>query len=353
MRFGVGLFTAQRPPGYSRPYTEIYKDLLSHAELIEEVGLDSFWTTEHHFTHDGYLPATIPLCAAVAARTSRILIGPGALAPLYHPLRLAEDIIAVDLISRGRVVAEVGTGYRPEEFKGFGVDQSTAAERLDETLEILRLAFTGKPFAFAGRHFQISELEVTPHPYRQGGPPLLIPGNSDFAAQLAGRKNLSYKVDPSVSWEEALRVVGVYDAARDRAAPPTDLAIQCYGFISEGDAWEEVRDGFLYTRDTYDRWAGLPGQASRLAADYRLVLGDPETVAAELDRYRRQFGDRVHIIYRLSYPGMDPEAVSRAIRQYGLVADELRRLHKDKSHEALGANSSAPDTAPRPNKMDG
>lgn len=326
MRFGVGLFTAQRPPTDGRSFADIYQDMLDHARLIEEAGLDSFWSTEHHFAFDGYLPGTLPVCAAVAARTSRILIGPGTLAPLYHPLRLAEDIIAIDLVSRGRVIAEVGTGYRPEEFAGFGVDQSTAFERLDETIEIMRLAFSGKPFSFSGRHYQIPELEVIPAPYRPGGPPFLVPGNSDAIASLAGRKNLAYKVDPSVTWEEAVRRVAVYDAARDPSAQPTELAIQCYGFVSEGDAWEEVRDGFVYTRETYDLWAGRPRQASREPSDYRLVLGNPETVAEQLDGYRRQFGDRVHIIYRLSYPGMDPAAVSRAIRLYGRVAEELRKL---------------------------
>jgi alkanesulfonate monooxygenase SsuD/methylene tetrahydromethanopterin reductase-like flavin-dependent oxidoreductase (luciferase family) len=326
LRFGVGFFTAQQVPGSPRGYREIYTDLLAHARLIDEVGLDSFWVTEHHFCEDGYMPSPIPVCTAVAALTSRMTIGCGVMAPFSHPLRLAEDLITLDLISGGgRLIAQVGAGYKAEEFGGFGVARETREDRLLETVAILRGAFAGGPFSFEGTHYSFPELEVLPSPATAGGPPLLVAGNSNAAAQRSARLGALYKVDASDSWEEAREFVAAYDAASPDPSESRELHIQCYGFVSEGDAWADCVEGFIYMREAYDRWGWSPARpASRDPADYRLLLGSPAAVAEQAEQYRREFGDRVHLTLRLSYPGMDPDTVARGIRLWGEVADRLR-----------------------------
>lgn len=328
MRLGVGLFTAQRPAGSPRPHADLYADMLAQARLAEEAGLDSFWVSEHHFAEDGYLPSVLPVAAALAAVTSRITIGTGVLiASFYHPVRLAEDLIAIDLMSHGRFVAGIGFGYRDEEFRGLGVQRDGDLQRTEETLEVLRLAFAGGRFSHAGRHHQVPELEVTPHPYTPGGPPVMIAGNgvADRDAVRAGRLGARYMVDPALPFEEVVRLVGLYDAALPEGARP-ELPLFCYGFVArDGRAWARMEAGFSYLRDNYDRWQQKPARGRRDPHDYRLLLGTPDELVEQVLAYRDQFGDRLHLVLRLSYPGMEPAEVAEAIEAYGEVADRARR----------------------------
>ncbi|HKF78117.1 MAG TPA: LLM class flavin-dependent oxidoreductase, partial [Candidatus Dormibacteraeota bacterium] len=99
MRFGVGDFSGQRPPGSPTTHSQLYAELIAQARAIEAAGLDSMWLSEHHFAEDGYLPAALPICAALLAATGRLVVGTDRLpASLHHPVRLAEDAIALDLL---------------------------------------------------------------------------------------------------------------------------------------------------------------------------------------------------------------------------------------------------------------
>src|SRR3954452_18959680 len=122
MRFGFGLLTCQRFPGDLRSDVELYADALDLAGYAEELGFDSVWTSEHHFVDDGYAPSLLPLCAAIAARTSRVEIGTGLLLiPLHEPIGVAQDAARVDLISRGRLILGLGLASRAEDRDWFGV----------------------------------------------------------------------------------------------------------------------------------------------------------------------------------------------------------------------------------------
>src|SRR5260221_3370617 len=128
---GFGFITCQRYPGDDRSDVELYAQAVDLAVQAERLGLESVWVSEHHFVDDGYLPAMLPLCAAIAARTEQVRIGTGVvLAPLHDPLRLAEDAAVTDLISGGRLILGLGLGWREEEVEGFRVPLSGRGARL-------------------------------------------------------------------------------------------------------------------------------------------------------------------------------------------------------------------------------
>ncbi len=327
MRFGIGMYSAQKPPGSARTHHELYEDMLRHARLAEKVGLDSFWIAEHHFAEDGYAAAVIPVCAAVLGATQRLVAGTAvAIASFYNPVRLAEDAIAVDLLSGGRFVLGLGTGYRPEEFAGMAIDPATDEARLDEVVDILAKAFSGRRFSHSGRFYSIPELAITPTPFTAGGPPMVLAGDGviDRDAVRAAQRGKPYMIDPSLPLDEITRLFALYDAAFT-GEREIELPFFNYGFVSDdSDPWEEMRDGFTYLRQTYDRWAGRAVRDVH-RENHRLVLGTSRAVARQVLEYHRMFGDRLHFVMRLDYPGQDPAKSDRAVQLWGEVAAMVRR----------------------------
>src|SRR5919197_5802794 len=148
VQIGIGLFTAQVPPGSKRTFTQEYREIVDMVRLAETLGFDSAWVSEHHGSSDGYMPSLLPTLAAMAAATERIKLGTGVvLTPFHDPLRLAEDTATVDLISGGRLMLGLGLGWREEEFRMFGVPIRQRLLRTVETVEILRRAWTGRRFS--------------------------------------------------------------------------------------------------------------------------------------------------------------------------------------------------------------
>src|SRR5689334_5499750 len=143
MALKVGLFVDGRnPPEWQRPWPDHYARLVDIAVEADELGADCIWLTEHHGFEDGYLAQPLVLAAAIAARTRRARIGTAVtLAPIRHPLHLAEEAAVVDLLSRGRLELGIGAGYVPDEFDMFGADIATRFADLDATYLQLRDLF--------------------------------------------------------------------------------------------------------------------------------------------------------------------------------------------------------------------
>lgn len=329
MRFGVGDFSGQLPPARKksaasgRPATHrrLYAEMLDQAELIEAAGLDSMWVSEHHFAEDGYMPAVLPIAAALLARTSRITVATDRLAAsLHNPIRLAEDAIALDLLSSGRFILGLSLCYRQVEFEGFGVDPSTDIDRLEALVPVLRAAFGGRAPGPGGQ-----EVLITPGPFTPGGPQLMIAADGDHGAVRAARLADMLMVDPTEPWKVVDDAVEKFD--RERGDSGGELVLFTYGGLSEHGreaAWAEVSDGFRYMRHNYDLWMGRELTRELPPKHYRLLLGTPVEVAEQAGEYRRRYGDRVHLVLRCNYPGMGAPEVAEQLRLWGLAAHAAR-----------------------------
>ncbi len=163
-----------------------YAAAIEMAQWADDKGDFTVGLTEHHAAEDGYMSSPLLFATAMAACTKNVkfLIG-CALLPMYDPIRLAEEIIALDYISRGRVTYVFGIGYRPEEYELYGLDFSQrgkiADAKITQLLEALAKANTAT-----------DHIRVTPAPFTPGRPPIMWGGASKPAARRAGRLGLGF-----------------------------------------------------------------------------------------------------------------------------------------------------------------
>ena len=172
VRVGL-LYDLANPPEWNREPAELYRYELEQAVRAEQLGIDGIWVTEHHFTH-GYICSPLLFLTALATRTTAVRLGTAVLLPvLYHPVRLAEDIAILDVLSNGRVELGVGIGSVFQEYECFGVNPKERVSVLREILDILRLAWSGEEFSYHGNHFDLGPVTVIPKPSQQPHPPIL------------------------------------------------------------------------------------------------------------------------------------------------------------------------------------
>jgi alkanesulfonate monooxygenase SsuD/methylene tetrahydromethanopterin reductase-like flavin-dependent oxidoreductase (luciferase family) len=142
----VGLwFDLRNPPQWRSDPAEVYGFALEMCEEADRLGCHSVWLSEHHLFDDGYLPQPLTFAAAVAARTRLLRIGTAiVIAPLHHPVELAEQAAVVDIISDGRLELGLGAGYRVPEFHLYGADTSTRYATTDDRARALRSLWSSK-----------------------------------------------------------------------------------------------------------------------------------------------------------------------------------------------------------------
>lgn len=241
----LGLYVDLRnPPGWRRPWPELYETTLRRIERAEELGLGSVWLTEHHLFADGYLPQPLTFAAAIAARTERIRIGTSVLlAPLRRAADIAEQAAVVDITSGGRLELGLGAGYRVPEFELYGADVARRYEALEARARELRELW--------------AEGRVTPPPV-QAEVPLWIGALGPRGARIAGRLGaglLSLRTDLLAPYREALATLD--DPPPPRCAGPVPLLVS-----DDPEAtWERVKPYLEYQQRTYRDYGaeGRPG----------------------------------------------------------------------------------------------
>jgi len=328
VKVGVGMLTAQRTPRDRRTAATIYADLLSFGEEAEKLGYDSIWLTEHHFVDDGYMPSLLPVAAALAARTERITIGTGVLlAPFYHPLRLAEDAATVDLVSNGRLILGLGTGWRAEEYAAFGVDPASVGARLEETVLLLRDAWRALPVrASAG----LDAVTVTPAPTRAGGPPIWIgarrPGGIRRTARIADGI-LAARVDAAAL---ASNVDILNTSLREAGRSREDVTVGFHAPVvvaSDSGDWDSIRAFYSYVEWKYgDMVQPHVGRAAATVPEADVVfddalkgnaiVGDVASVSESITGLQRAAGAPFHFIARLYWPGLERSAQAELLRRF-------------------------------------
>ena len=183
-----GLFY-QVPCAQGQSPADRYKDTLDQIQLGDELGFDNAWFAELHFNaRNSITPSPLMLAAAAAQRSKRIRLGVAVnLLPLHNPIRLAEDIATLDVLSDGRAEFGVGRGSIPAHFQGFGIPLEESRERFLEFLEFTIKAWTQEEVSFKGKYFSVADLNLTPKPIQTPHPPIRIASNSPDTFEMVGR----------------------------------------------------------------------------------------------------------------------------------------------------------------------
>ena len=174
MKFG--LFNLMSFRNANQSQARIYSDVLEQVQMAEQIGFDTAWFAEHHFTNYSLCPSPLMMASYCASSTSRIKLAPGVLIlPLYEPLRLLGELAMVDQMSNGRLIVGIGSGYQHFEFDRFNVDISKSISILHEQLDLIELAHAGDRIEYHGKHFQIPETPLCLRP-AQSSPNVCIAG---------------------------------------------------------------------------------------------------------------------------------------------------------------------------------
>ena len=362
MDFGVFYeIQVASPFKYRHREYEAFHQVLSQVELAEEMGFNSFWTVEHHF-QPGFSHCSAPevLYGAVSQRTKKIRIGHGVVLlpfPYNHPVRIAERIATLDILSHGRV--EVGTGRSAtvQELGGFGIPPSETRARWEEGLDIITTIWKSKDgtFSYKGRYFDIPERTVVPMPIQKPHPPLWVAATSPETHELAGKKGIGLlSLTVLVNPEELGRRVRLYREALKAAQPVgaavnsraaafsmvhcaetdqearaeaerafisyTNTTLQFIGPVIEamraGKKLADIPQGYEYMMKQYE---GV--DLSKLSLDFMIdngmcVVGSPETCIKQI-KYLQEAAQLDTFLCMMQFWPIPHEKTMKALRLFG------------------------------------
>ena len=179
------------------PLEEVYRRAFQRIDIMDRNGYDAVWLAEHHFSSFSICPSIHMMGTEVAARTKNLRIGTGvSLAPFYNPLRLAEEVALLDVLSGGRVNWGVGRGYAEGEFEAFGVDPRHSYPVFREHVQAVVGAWTNERLTFEGKHFRCHDVEVLPKPAQKPHPPVWLASSSPESMTWAAENGFSIMLDP-------------------------------------------------------------------------------------------------------------------------------------------------------------
>lgn len=318
MRYGV-IFSCQDPEGSPIGHAAVYEAALAQTVAAEAQGYHWINVTEHHVAADGYLPALFVLLGAMAAQTERIRLSTGMLIlTLHNPIRIAEEAAVLDIISGGRLTLGVAAGYREVEFAVMGSDYRTRGKRFTESLELLRLAWTGQTFRFEGEVFDLPEIVVRPVPLQRPGIPLWLGGTTDVALRRVVRRGAPCFPGATDDIAVVTRRMASYDRLREElgSTAPRELVLPRLGVVA--DTTEEARrralPGIRAMLETYQSW-GLPVDFSKTLNDWTalddlVIVGDADHCRTAMARYA-DLG-LTDLLLQFAIPTLAPEVIAES-----------------------------------------
>ena len=307
MKFGVLQFFAwaQR----RNTLQTVYDRALQRIDIMDKSGYDAVWLAEHHFTEYSVCPSVHMMGLHVASLTQNLRIGTAvSLAAMYHPLRLAEEVALLDVLTKGRVNWGAGRGFDPTEFKTFGVPLETSKHRFREAVEIVHAAWTNERLTWEGEFWQFENVEVLPKPHQQPHPPIWVAGGSPDSVQWAGESGYTVMLGPHAGFSTIADYRNLFlKTLAENGHSTENREIPMARFIAVADTDDEAeviaRRGAQWMMATYKneskgtanpvKMVEVDGKMEALDATDRyiqdsIVWGCPERVIDQLHRLEEE-----------------------------------------------------------------
>jgi alkanesulfonate monooxygenase SsuD/methylene tetrahydromethanopterin reductase-like flavin-dependent oxidoreductase (luciferase family) len=284
MKFGVLQFFSWPERRVTLP--TVYERALQRIEIMDEAGFDAVWLAEHHFTGYSVCPSVHMMGVHVANHTKRLRIGMAvSLAAFYHPLRLAEEVALLDMLSGGRVNWGAGRGFDPVEFGIFGVPVAESAARFQEAVEIVLAAWQTERLTWSGKYWTFKDVEVLPKPLQQPHPPTWLATGSAQAISWAAQRGYSIMLGPHQTFAENAANRENYRhelEANGHSLAGRDLPIARLIAVADSDAEAEriARAGVQWIAGSYIN----PSKSTGGATQHATMTMEP---TARIERYLR------------------------------------------------------------------
>jgi alkanesulfonate monooxygenase SsuD/methylene tetrahydromethanopterin reductase-like flavin-dependent oxidoreductase (luciferase family) len=351
MKIGMLIAMQNHPANYHTDH-ELYWEECRLADLAEPLGFDSVWAVEHHF--DNYV---VQFLTYIAGRTSRINLGTAVIVlPWHDPIRVAEQIAMLDILSHGRLLVGFGRGAAKLEYDGFRVPMEESRERFIETAEIVVKALKNESFSHEGRFFQIPEMSIRPRPYADFSGRLYGAAISPESAEIMARQGIGVLCILQRDWDSTVAEIQRYDGfyrqltgrepvrpvvaarvivadtdtearelARQYIAGHWEMADRHYG-ISRGDH-RNVK-GYEHYGKIGEMLKQLDPQAMVQNIMAPHIFGTPETCLERVRQLRDKF-QTDHFAAIFSDGGIPIQLAERSIRRFAAeILPELRRDEK-------------------------
>ena len=334
MHFGIfNLMGLRDNPGGT---AGVIDDTRTMVKLAEDIGFEIAWFAEHHFTNYSISVSPLMVAAHMAGITSRIKLGAGVVVlPLYHPMRVAQEIALLDQMSNGRAVLGVGTGYQGYEFERYNQDVAKKTEVFLEYWEIVEKALSEGHVSFKGEHISVPDSVFTVRPVQKPLPPIYCTSpHPPILAKLARFGATPFITagwkGSKVLFEMAELVRGMWEkAGLDGATMPVALQQYVHVTDSRAEAMEAaeraryvgrmvhgLRTSNLTLNGSFVEAPPIPDEPPLETFADNLLIGSPELVAEKLVAEIRHLNPKHYNIF-FQFGDMPVARARRSLERFG------------------------------------
>jgi alkanesulfonate monooxygenase SsuD/methylene tetrahydromethanopterin reductase-like flavin-dependent oxidoreductase (luciferase family) len=319
---------------------QVYDEISEQIQFGEQLGFHSAWLAEHHFSRYGLASSSLMLATQIASRTRSIRLGTAVLvAPLHHPIQLAEEIAMFDQLSGGRLDVGFGRGSANYEYRGYDVDREESQARFQETIRIIEGLLTTPGYSYDGRFYQIRDVNLVPPPAQLPCPPIYIaatrtPASLEFVAASGHPIIVGVVLDTDDAIDLLHRFIAL---ARDNGhdVPASRIPFFRYVYVAETEeeALRDARESVAWTLDMI-QWRATFQQGSEVyqhlddfrrsrtslplsfeqIAERRGFFGTPEQIAERIKQVRAEGIE--HFGATFAFGALDQRKVLRSMELF-------------------------------------